>query len=150
MASDDETIGTIELELLTLVRLLETLSRRTTLYSEVDRSGYLALRMLDRRGPMATNALAETLQLDGSTVTRQINALASAGFADRHPNPTDRRSSDLVITSSGEATMKRVERERRKMLHAMFERWTPTDRADLGRMLTMLNGVLVDEVTKTM
>jgi len=69
MASDDETIGTIELELLTLVRLLETLSRRTTLYSEVDRSGYLALRMLDRRGPMATNALAETLQLDGSTVT---------------------------------------------------------------------------------
>jgi hypothetical protein len=49
---DADTIGVIELELLKLVRHLETFGRRSSLYLHVDRAGYLALRMLDALGPM--------------------------------------------------------------------------------------------------
>ena len=70
-----DSIGVIELELLKLVRHLETFGRRSSLYLEVDRAGYLALRMLEAMGPVSTKALAGALNLDASTVTRQITAL---------------------------------------------------------------------------
>jgi hypothetical protein len=54
--SERGAIGTIELELLTLVRYLETLGRRSTLYDQVDRAGYLMLRTLERTGPVPTTA----------------------------------------------------------------------------------------------
>ncbi len=70
-----DAISTIETELLSLVRHLETLGRRNSLYVRVDRAGYLALRTLSRLGPARTNALAAALQLDASTVTRQVAGL---------------------------------------------------------------------------
>src|SRR5580692_4273709 len=94
--SKPDTIGVIELELLKLVRHLETFGRRSSLYLEVDRAGYLALRTLATMGPVSTKALANTLHLDASTVTRQITALEADGFVERHPDPSDRRSSTIV------------------------------------------------------
>src|SRR5450755_3501461 len=100
-----DAIGVIELELLKLVRHLETFGRRSSLYLHVDRAGYIALRMLEALGPLSTKALATALNLDASTVTRQITALESAGFVDRRPDPIDRRSSTIELTAEGRHTM---------------------------------------------
>src|SRR5580692_6642924 len=99
--SKPDTIGIIELELLKLVRHLETFGRRSSLYLQVDRAGYLALRTLEAMGPVSTKALATALNLDASTVTRQVKALESAGFVARRPDPSDGRSSTIVLTSPG-------------------------------------------------
>jgi len=48
-------IGDIELELLKLVRQLDTFGRRCSLYVRVDRAGYLAMRTLDALGPVSAN-----------------------------------------------------------------------------------------------
>lgn len=149
MDTADDSISTIEIELLTLARHLETLGRKSSLYLQVDRSGYVALRMLERLGPLPTTSLAVALQLDASTVTRQVNTLVSNGLAQRLPNPTDRRSSQLAITAAGRRVMRDVERGRRRVLRQMFDGWDETERQTLGVILTKLNASLIDQVERT-
>ncbi len=142
--SELDSIGVIELELLKLVRHLETFGRRSSLYLEVDRAGYLALRMLEAMGPVSTKALATALNLDASTVTRQISALESAAFVERRPDPSDGRSSTIVLTDEGHRTMIGVERERRQVMEALVNDWTDHDKVNLGRALTRLNISLLE------
>ena len=149
MSTDDDPITTIELQLLTLVRYLETFGRKSSLYVRVDRAGYLALRTLDRLGPVHTNALSEALHLDASTVTRQVTALAASGLVERRPNPSDGRSSMLSLTGEGRRTMRQVERERRRVLREMLSDWDDGDRSETARILTKLNDSLVEKFAKT-
>jgi DNA-binding MarR family transcriptional regulator len=139
-----DSIGIIELELLKLVRHLETFGRRSSLYLEVDRAGYLALRMLEAMGPVSTKALARALNLDASTVTRQISALENAGFVERCPDPSDGRSSTIVLTDEGQRTMTGVEQERRQVMEALVSEWTESDKETLGRALSRLNISLLE------
>jgi DNA-binding MarR family transcriptional regulator len=139
-----DTIGVIELELLKLVRHLETFGRRSSLYLHVDRAGYLALRMLDALGPVSTKALATALNLDASTVTRQITALESAGFVERRPDPVDRRSSTIELTAEGRHTMSGVEKERRQGMEELIADWDEDERTALGRSLHRLNVSLLE------
>jgi DNA-binding MarR family transcriptional regulator len=149
MAVKDESIATIEIELLTLGRVLETVGRKSSLYVEVDRAGYLALRTLERLGPQPTSALAEALHLDASTVTRQVTTLVTNGFVERRPHPGDRRSTQLAVTPAGRRIMREVERERRRLLHEMFRDWDEQERRLLGRMLTRLNHSLILQLDAT-
>jgi DNA-binding MarR family transcriptional regulator len=141
---DADTIGIIELELLKLVRHLETFGRRSSLYLHVDRAGYLALRTLEASGPLSTKALATALNLDASTVTRQITALESAGFVERRPDPIDRRSSAITLTPLGRRTMDGVERERRQGMEELVADWAEGERVALGRALNRLNVSLLE------
>ena len=144
----DDPIATIEMELLTLVRTLETLGRRSALYGQVDRAGYLALRTLHRLGPVPTHTLADALHLDASTITRQVTALVTGGFVERRPNPEDGRSSDLAVTDLGLQVMAEVGHERQRVLRDLFDGWTESDRRNLGRSLTHLNLTLSTRVAE--
>jgi DNA-binding MarR family transcriptional regulator len=142
--TEADTIGIIELELLKLVRHLETFGRRSSLYLQVDRAGYLVLRTLEASGPLSTKALATALNLDASTVTRQITALEHAGFVERRPDPIDRRSSAITLTPEGRRTMDGVERERRQGMEDLVADWAPGERVALGRALNRLNVSLLE------
>ncbi len=141
-----DPIGTIELELIKLVRHLETFGRRSSLYVQVDRAGYLAMRVLEDLGPTSTNALAQALHLDASTVTRQVAALERAGFVVRRPDPADGRSSIIALTPGGRTSMAEVEQERRRCIEALVSDWGPAAQADLACALTKLNLSLIDSV----
>jgi DNA-binding MarR family transcriptional regulator len=145
----EDTIGVIELELLRLVRHLETFGRRSALYLHVDRAGYLALRTIEDLGPLSTKALATALNLDASTVTRQITALEVGGFVDRRPDPNDRRSSTILLTAEGRRMMGGVERERRQGIEALVDDWDDWDKAVLGRILHKLNASLLQNSRST-
>ena len=143
-----DAIGIIELELMKLVRHLETFGRRGSMYVRVDRAGYLAMRMLEGLGPVSTNALARALQLDASTVTRQIAALQCQGYVERRANPADGRSSTIALTSAGRQSMRAVERERRRQIEALVRDWDEAGQIDLGLALTRLNASLAESVTE--
>jgi DNA-binding MarR family transcriptional regulator len=143
-----DPIGIIELELMKLVRHLETFGRRSSLYVRVDRAGYLAMRMLEGAGPVSTNALARALHLDASTVTRQIAALQCQGFVDRRANPADGRSSTIALTSAGRQAMRAVEQERRRHIETLVADWDDVGQVDLGLILTRLNASLALSVTE--
>jgi DNA-binding MarR family transcriptional regulator len=86
--------------------------------------------------------------LDASTVTRQVTALVAGGFVARRPDPADGRSSMLVLTADGRRIMRVVERDRRVVLHELFNDWAEGERRDLGRVLTKLNASLGDRVAR--
>jgi DNA-binding MarR family transcriptional regulator len=144
-AADD--LGMVELELLKLVRHLETLGRRSSLYAEVDRAGYLALRTLDDLGPSSINGLAQVLHLDSSTVTRQVSALESGGFVTRQVDPDDGRSWLIDLTAPGRKAMRRVERGRREAIDAVLDGWPARDVHEFARMIGKFNLALFDSVT---
>ncbi len=95
-------------------------------------------------GPVSTKALATALDLDASTVTRQISALESGGFVQRRPDPLDGRSSTIMLTAAGHQTMAGVEGERRHGIEALVGDWAERERAALARALSRLNTSLLE------
>jgi DNA-binding MarR family transcriptional regulator len=142
-----DPIGVMEVELIRLVRNLETFARRSSLYVRVDRAGYLAMRVLDALGPVSTNALAQALHLDGSTVTRQIAPLERGGLIERHRDPADGRSSTIALTDGGRRVMGEVQAERRRCIEALVSDWDGADQAGLAALLARLNSCLIGSVT---
>jgi DNA-binding MarR family transcriptional regulator len=134
-----DSIGRIEIEMLKLVRHLETFGRRGELYVRVDRAGYLALRTLADLGPMSVNALAQELHLDSSTVTRQTASLEKAKLVERRPDPADGRSSSILLTAAGRRTMQSVETQRRRLIEEMLGDWDGDELDILGRVMGNLN-----------
>lgn len=53
----------------------------------LDRAAYLLLDRLERHGPANVKALAESLGVDSSTVTRQVAPLVAAGLVGRVQDP---------------------------------------------------------------
>jgi DNA-binding MarR family transcriptional regulator len=144
-----DAIGTIELELVKLVRQLETFGRRSSLYVRVDRAGYLAMRVLEDLGPVNTNALAQALHLDASTVTRQIAPLERGGLIERRPDPADGRSSSIALTAEGRRCMIDVTQERRRRIEALVSDWDGADKAGLAAGLARLNSSLAESVAES-
>jgi DNA-binding MarR family transcriptional regulator len=141
-------IGDIELELLKLVRHLDTFGRRCSLYVRVDRAGYLVMRTLDALGPASANGLARALGLDASTVTRQITALERQGYVARRANPADGRSCTIALTPEGAQIMHEVERERREQIRLLVSDWDEGGQAGLSSSLSRLNAALVDSASQ--
>src|ERR1700735_5823189 len=112
-AGRTDDVGVVERELMKLVRHLETFGRKSSLYQEVDRAGYLALRTLDGLGPSCVNGLARELHLDSSTVTRQVSVLESSGLVTRQVDPNDGRSWLIDLTPRGRKGMRTIQRARR-------------------------------------
>jgi DNA-binding MarR family transcriptional regulator len=65
-----------------------------------------ALRRADE--PLNPTSLAHTLLAPRSAITMRLNALNARGLLSRSTNPTDRRSSLLVLTDAGEALVDEV------------------------------------------
>jgi DNA-binding MarR family transcriptional regulator len=141
-------VNVVELELLKLVRHLETFGRKSSLYQEVDRAGYLALRTLDGLGPTCINSLAQELHLDSSTVTRQVSALESGDFVTRQVDPNDGRSWLIDLTPQGRRAMRTVERGRNEAIESMLVGWPPEEVHHLARTISKLNLALFANVTE--
>ncbi len=67
-----------------------------------------ALDILETGGPMTMSDLAGRLSLDGSTMTRLIDALVSAGLVSRVREERDRRVCCVKITRKGRALASRI------------------------------------------
>jgi len=133
----------LETEMAVLARRLENASRRSATHRRLDRAGYLLARTIDSNGPTSVNQLAQLLGLDGSTVTRQVTALADRGFVDRRRDPNDGRAIVVSLTGSGRREMKSVRVARMGRLAQSVAEWSPTDVATLADLLERLNDSLV-------
>src|ERR1700683_2552899 len=104
MAAD--AVRVIEIELLKLVRYLETFGRRSDIYVEVDRAGYIMLRTLERLGTARGNVPAARLPLVSSRATRRPGSLEAARLVRRNPDTEDRRCVSVAITAAGRRAMR--------------------------------------------
>jgi DNA-binding MarR family transcriptional regulator len=64
-----------------------------------------ALERLRTEGPLRVSELATREAMTQPGVTLLVNRLAEAGFAERVPDPTDRRAALVRITAAGQAAL---------------------------------------------
>ncbi|MBG6063893.1 MarR family winged helix-turn-helix transcriptional regulator [Micromonospora ureilytica] len=143
---DESTLGRIETEVALLMRFGEA-TRRATGTAEhrvLDRAAYVILRHLADAGPQNVSALAARLNLDGSTVTRQVSALQRDGLITRTPDPSDGRGTVISPTTAGLQRMAAVQAARTRLYGDMLADWSTEDRSTLATLLSRLNQALIN------
>jgi DNA-binding MarR family transcriptional regulator len=139
--AEDDVLGTIETQVAMLMRLGEATRRSTDLkpHRALDRAAYVILRHLQASGPQNVTALADRLNLDGSTVTRQVTALQRDGLAERRPDPRDGRGTVIEATPLGLKQVDAVAKARRELYDRLLGDWTAEQRRQLAEVLVHFN-----------
>jgi DNA-binding MarR family transcriptional regulator len=139
MADDDAALGTIETQVAMLMRLGEATRRSSPRpHRALDRAAYVILRSLQEAGPQNVSAVAERLNLDGSTVTRQVGALHRDALVERSADPDDGRGTVIAATAKGLAQVEAVSLARRELYAIVLKDWTSDERRDLAITLERL------------
>ncbi|MGX6601811.1 MarR family winged helix-turn-helix transcriptional regulator [Micromonosporaceae bacterium Da 78-11] len=144
MAADEAVLGTIETQVARLMRLAEATRRATDMkpHRALDRAAYVILRQLQQHGPHNVSALAGALNLDGSTVTRQVTALQKDGLIERHRDPRDGRGTVIEATSLGLRQVDSVSEARRALYATVLRGYSDAERAELATALERFNAAL--------
>ena len=136
------SVEALEYELAFLVRRLEAARRRFNF--GLERAHYLLLILLERNDRQSVGALAEQVNLDASTVTRQVAAMKSAGLVDKHDNPDDRRGGFVTITEAGRDAAVEVRARRLERIGEAFVEWSDEDRRVYADLMARHNDALRD------
>ena len=149
--TDGEVLGAIETQVAMLMRLGEASRRATGLkpHRALDRAAYVILRYLQQDGPQNVSALADRLNLYGSTVTRQVTALQHDGLVERQRDPHDGRGTVVAATEVGLKQVDAVRAARIALYDKVLSDWTPDDREQLAGMLERLTGALDECVRRS-
>ena len=141
---DDEVLGTIETQVAFLMRLGEATRRSTDLepHRALDRAAYVILRRLQQDGPQNVSALATALNLDGSTVTRQVTALQKDGLIERQRDPRDGRGTVIEATALGLRQVDAVRAARRELIGTVLRDYSDQERQDLAAALARFTAAL--------
>ncbi|MFG3046750.1 MarR family winged helix-turn-helix transcriptional regulator [Streptomyces sp. NPDC048202] len=110
--------------------------------NSMDRAAYLLLNRLDNEGPMGVKALAASMGIDSSTVTRQVAPLVDAGLVKRTSHPEDGRAVVLQLSPRGATRLAEVRASRRQLMAELTEEWTPAERESFCDLLSRFNTAL--------
>lgn len=149
--TEDNVLGIIETQVAMLMRLGEATRRSTELkpHRALDRSAYVILRHLQAAGPLNVSALADRLNLDGSTVTRQVTALENDRLVERRRDPSDGRGIVIAPTPTGLEQVDAVRRARHDVYDRVLRDWDDADREALAKALERFNASLDSYMRET-
>ena len=100
-----------------------------------------ALRVVGRHEPTRLGVVAQHLRIAPRSVTDVVDSLESRGFVTREPDPSDRRATQVSLTTQGRRVLDELDEARRADHEGYFADLSERDRAALARIL----GRLVDE-----
>jgi DNA-binding MarR family transcriptional regulator len=144
MADDEGVLGVIETQVALLMRLGEATRRSTGVqpHRALDRAAYVILRKLQEDGPQNVSAIADALNLDGSTVTRQVTALQKDGLIERQRDPRDGRGTVIEATRLGLHQVDAVREARRALYGTVLRDYSPQERRELAETLERFTAAL--------
>ncbi|BDH55515.1 MarR family winged helix-turn-helix transcriptional regulator [Tsukamurella sp. PLM1] len=110
-----------------LTRLKErhaAITRNVVAPDGVELAAYAALFALEKDGPMRSSVLAERIHTDPSTASRYVSTLTNLGYADRTPDPSDRRAALVAATEAGREKVAHIRAQRNERLRPLLAEWT--------------------------
>ncbi len=110
----------------------------------VSRTGYWLLVRVSEEAPVRMSDIAGTVELDLSTISRQIRDLVNAGLIARTPDPADGRAVLLSLTELGTSVLEAVSESRRRVLARAVADWSDEERNALASGLFRLGVGLHD------
>lgn len=101
--------------------------------------GYTILTTLTRSGPTHAGALAEMLDTDKSSISRQARALEELGLLEREADPTDGRATFLKASADAVRRVTQVRAEHQALLYEGLRGWEVSDLEQLSELLARIN-----------
>lgn len=101
-------------------------------------SAHIVLARLAVEGPLRAGELAELIQSDPSTVSRQVASIVKAGLVKREADPDDGRASLLVLTDEGRTVYSQQLDVRSRHMAMMLRDWSEEDCRQLASLLGRL------------
>jgi DNA-binding MarR family transcriptional regulator len=138
-AAADEPLGRLEREMLTFLIRIDNTTRQSTLYERMERAAYRIARLLESCGPVTVVEIARALELDASTVTRQVAAMEARQQATRRVHPRDGRAWEIHLTDIGRREMAAITAGRRQRFTEWTQDWSAADIDRFGRLLERFN-----------
>jgi DNA-binding MarR family transcriptional regulator len=102
---------------------------------KLDRALFPLLIGIERYGPLGVVELANGVNRDYTTISRQVAKLEALGLVTRQEGETDRRMRRAVVTPDGKAMSQRIDAARERMFRTIFADWAPEDVTELTRLL---------------
>jgi DNA-binding MarR family transcriptional regulator len=134
--SYDEPATAEEAVMVTLARLGRRMRSRLP-GEDLDFAAIYLLKALVL-GPLRLTGLAAALDLDASTVSRQVRHLEDRGLVERTGDPDDGRACRIALSDEGRTRLDRGARRRRDFVGGLLESWDPAEREQLRVLLTRL------------
>ena len=100
--------------------------------------GLVPLAVVNRLAPARVKDVARELHVDFSVASRQVTALATAGYISREPDPEDRRAQLLSVTAEGTAALERAHDRIVGVFSTALEGWTDEEITSLTAALDRL------------
>lgn len=100
-----------------------------------------ALRVIGHHEPTRLGVVAQHLRIAPRSVTDVVDSLEGRDFVAREPDPSDRRATQVSLTSQGRRVLDELDAARRSDHESYFADLSDRDRAALMRIL----GRLVDD-----
>ena len=92
----------------------------------------------ENSGGLRLKELAERLRIAPRSATEVVDQLEAKGLVERRPDPADRRATHVFLTPAGRQLHAEVTAARREQSERYFAALSPTDRAELARLLELL------------
>ena len=137
----DETLRRLHTELVRLARRREASSPGTVL----DASAYKILWLVVEHGPHTLRGLAHYLQLDQSTINRQVHAVIGHGYVERYDDP-DASGMLVRATTAGAEAYRHDAEIRSEGLRSVVNTLGERSAVDLARGLSSLNDAIDDAI----
>lgn len=103
---------------------------------DVEWSAHVLLKFLHNEGPTRASSIAECLQSDPSTVSRQVAALVKDGLLERRADPADGRACLLVLTPEADAVLADHDEIRLEFFAKMLDGWSDVELREFAAMLS--------------
>jgi DNA-binding MarR family transcriptional regulator len=100
--------------------------------------GLVPLAVVNRLAPARVKDVARELHVDFSVASRQLSALAAAGYLQREPDPEDRRAQLVSLTGDGIAALERAHERIVGVFSSALEGWTDEEIRSLTDALARL------------
>jgi DNA-binding MarR family transcriptional regulator len=107
-------------------------------HPQLDPAAYPLVVLLATRGPLRLTELGAALELDKSTVSRQVDSIVRLGLAERSPDPSDARARLIRLTTDGRARAGRLQEEQLGNWRASLATWPEADVRQLTALLHRL------------
>jgi DNA-binding MarR family transcriptional regulator len=98
----------------------------------LDRASLPVLSALEEQGELRPSDVAAAVELDLSTVSRQLRQLQDVGLVARRADSVDGRARRVSLTPEGRESLVRVRASRARMLGDLFRDWPKADRELVG------------------
>ncbi|WP_171172386.1 MarR family winged helix-turn-helix transcriptional regulator [Streptomyces sp. I05A-00742] len=113
-------------------KLFDLLLRRAGV--TLDRALFPLLARVQMLGPIGVTDLAGLVDLNHSTVSRELAKLEQRGLITRRPAPHDHRVKVAEATPQGHETVAAINQARRRLLDEVFEGWSEEEQRVFGQL----------------